>query len=254
MIEVTQSTAVHVRVLMKGRDTNLGYPGYAASLTVSLAKSTESSFSDITSGVTITDLGLGWYDILLSTTHTNTLNIATLHVTGADVFDNDEVALNVIAINKADAVRAGLTALPNAVAAAANGLITFGSSTGQLNVASGKADAQVKGMDTDTLTSTALDATAVTEIQTGLASSTDVSTIEAAIAAVAADAATAVWAYVIENSLSALTLFRRYNGIWLAPASGLGGTVQTFRNLANGLDRAVATITGGVRSWVFTDS
>lgn len=126
MIEVKLSTAVHVRAFMKGRDTGLGYPGYAANLTVSLSKSTDTLFNDITSGVTITDLGLGWYDILLSTTHTNTLGIANLHVSGSAVFDNDEVSLNVIAVDKQDTTRMGMTALPNAAAGANNGLPVVG--------------------------------------------------------------------------------------------------------------------------------
>lgn len=45
------------------------------------------------------------------------------------------------AVDLADAVRFGLTALPNAVAAAAGGLITFGTGAGQLNVSGGRADA-----------------------------------------------------------------------------------------------------------------
>lgn len=122
MIETKQSTAVHVRAFMRGRVTGLGYPGYAASLLVYLSKSTDVSFTDITSGVTVTDIGLGWYDILLSASHTDTLGIANLHITGTAVVDNDEVTLNIIAVDKQDTVRMGLTALPNAAAGGLSGV------------------------------------------------------------------------------------------------------------------------------------
>lgn len=46
-----------------------------------------------------------------------------------------------------DGVRMGLTALPNAAAAAANGLLTYGASTGQLNPASGKIPATLAATD-----------------------------------------------------------------------------------------------------------
>lgn len=50
--------------------------------------------------------------------------------------------VRLIDISLEDAVRAGLTALPNAAAEAAGGLITNGSGTGQLTVAGGRAKIQ----------------------------------------------------------------------------------------------------------------
>ncbi len=46
-----------------------------------------------------------------------------------------------------DAVRGGMTALPNAVAAASGGLLTYGTSTGQLNPSSGKIPATLASTD-----------------------------------------------------------------------------------------------------------
>jgi hypothetical protein len=48
--------------------------------------------------------------------------------------------IQLVAYDPQDTVRAGLTALPNAAAAASGGLLTFGSGSGQLNPASGKVD------------------------------------------------------------------------------------------------------------------
>lgn len=46
-------------------------------------------------------------------------------------------------LDLSDGVRLGLTALPNAVAAASGGLLTFGTGTGQLNVSGGIAESDV---------------------------------------------------------------------------------------------------------------
>lgn len=51
-----------------------------------------------------------------------------------------------------DAVRAGLTALPNAAAEASGGLITRGTGTGQLSVSSGRALADLDTIKTQTIT------------------------------------------------------------------------------------------------------
>ncbi len=124
MIEVKQSTAVEVRVYMKGTDTERGLSGGSSTMVVNLCKTGESSHSVIAPA--ITDLGYGWYALALTTTHTNTLGIATFHITMTGAFSNDELTLNVIAINKQDAVRMGLTALPNATAGANTGLPVVG--------------------------------------------------------------------------------------------------------------------------------
>lgn len=124
MIEVKQSTAVEVRVYMKGTDTERGLPGGASTMVVNLCKTGEGSHSVIAPA--ITDLGYGWYALALTTTHTNTLGIATFHITMTGAFSNDELTLNVIAIDKQDTVRMGLTALPNAAAGANTGLPVVG--------------------------------------------------------------------------------------------------------------------------------
>lgn len=97
-------------------------------------------------GGTFTELATGSYYYEATQGELDTLGYWTLKIvkTGVRVY----IALGqVIATNVYDSVRLGLTALPNAAAEAAGGLITRGTGTGQLNVSTGKADAQVKGID-----------------------------------------------------------------------------------------------------------
>jgi len=128
MIEATQSTAIVVRVLMKGLDSGRGLPGVASTIVVSAAKGGATSFTTI--NPSITDMGSGWYALSLTTAHTNTLGVMNFHITCPSTFDNDELSMNIIAMNKQDAVRAGLTALPNVTAGALGGLSTNAIRTG----------------------------------------------------------------------------------------------------------------------------
>ena len=81
---------------------------------------------------TVTERTNGWYQIALTGTNTNTLGDYALHITGTDA-DPTDVLMEVVAVDQEDAVRFGLTALPNAAAEAAGGLYTRGSGAGQIN-------------------------------------------------------------------------------------------------------------------------
>lgn len=70
--------------------------------------------------------------MVLTTTHTNTIGIGTFLITAPGALDNVEVAMDVVAIDRNDNVRAGLTALPNVVVGASGGLPTLNAN---LNVA-----------------------------------------------------------------------------------------------------------------------
>lgn len=71
--------------------------------------------------------------------------------------------------NLEDAVRLGLTALPNAAAAASGGLYTRGTGAGQINQnANGQVDVRLVAAAADTLTASALATDAVTEIVTAI--------------------------------------------------------------------------------------
>lgn len=87
-------------------------------------------------------------------------------VTGGQVIGG---RVRLVDIDLEDTVRAGLTALPAAAAAAAGGLFTRGSGAGQINQnANGQVDVRVVGAAADTITASALATDAVTEIVTAI--------------------------------------------------------------------------------------
>jgi hypothetical protein len=60
-----------------------------------------------------------------------------------------KIEIELDAVNYQDATRFGMTALPNAAAEAAGGLITRGTGTGQLSVGGGRAESNVAAIDAD---------------------------------------------------------------------------------------------------------
>lgn len=70
---------------------------------------------------TVTERANGWYEVALTSSHTDTLGDLCLHITGTAA-DPTDVAAQVIAVDFADAVRGGMSALPNAAANASGGL------------------------------------------------------------------------------------------------------------------------------------
>lgn len=84
---------------------------------------------------TVTEQGNGQYSLALSQADTNGNNIAYLFTASNAILVN----INIIttAADPTDSVRFGLTALPNAAAAAANGLLTSGSGANQLLTSTG---------------------------------------------------------------------------------------------------------------------
>jgi hypothetical protein len=106
----------------------------------------------------VTEIGSGWYKVAGNATDSGTLGPLILHATasGADPVD---VQFAVVAFNPLDAVRLGITGLPNAVAGA-NGGLPLGDASGRTTVGSIAANA---------VNAAALATDAVTEIQTGLA-------------------------------------------------------------------------------------
>lgn len=103
--------------------------------------------------------------------------------------------IQLVAYDPFDAVRLGLTALPNAAAEAAGGLYTRGTGAGQINQpANGSIDANAISaagtawnsgaigaatLASDTITAAKVATDAVTEIQSGLATSSALSTLQA---------------------------------------------------------------------------
>jgi hypothetical protein len=116
----------------------------------------------------VTEISAGWYKVAGNATDTNTLGVLTLHATasGAAVTDAqyEVVAYDPdVDYNAAiAAVQADTTNLKTRVPAA---------------LVSGRIDASVGAMATDTLTAAALATDAVTEIQSGLATAAALSTV-----------------------------------------------------------------------------
>lgn len=79
----------------------------------------------------------GQYRLDLSDTIVATAGRVYLYLKGATNMAPVLVEIEVVAVNKFDATRFGLSALPNAAAAAAGGLLTFGNGTGQIDPNSG---------------------------------------------------------------------------------------------------------------------
>jgi hypothetical protein len=82
---------------------------------------------------TTTEVGNGWYSYASSTIEANVLGALLLHATasGADPSDKE---VQIVAFNPGDAVRLGLTALPNANAGAVNGVPTSGDASGSVRI------------------------------------------------------------------------------------------------------------------------
>jgi hypothetical protein len=126
VVQVLQSTATTLSVFMREASTGLGLTGIAPSaFTIQIKKSNLSVFSLITP--TVTETGLGWYDLALTASHTNTYGKTPLEIAATGALTRDDIMLDVIALNQfTDPVRAGLTALPNANAGATGGLPLVG--------------------------------------------------------------------------------------------------------------------------------
>lgn len=127
----------------------------------------------------VTEIGNGWYKVAANATDAATLGPLVLYATGTAA-DPATVEFFVVSYDSRDAVRLGLTAIPNAAAGANGGLPTgdgsgrvavqVGTGTGQINLSSGKVPATIAAGDiaTDAITAAAIAAAAVTKIQTGL--------------------------------------------------------------------------------------
>lgn len=92
----------------------------------------------------ITEIANGWYKVAPNATDQGTLGPLLLHATatGADATDT---MYEIVAHDVQDAVRLGLTSLPNAAAEAAGGLFTRGTGAGQIKQdANGRIDSNVK--------------------------------------------------------------------------------------------------------------
>ncbi len=94
----------------------------------------------------VSEIGNGWYSLAGNSTDRNTVGELSIYATanGADSFYGKYV---IVPWDPFDAVRLGMTALPNANAEASGGLPTIGTGSGQINLTSGRADSDVKAIN-----------------------------------------------------------------------------------------------------------
>lgn len=126
----------------------------------------------------------GWYQLCLpDAVFASGADSVSAHLKGASNMGTVPLEIQLIDIDLNDTVRAGLTALPNAAAGAANGLIGAGTGSNQIDLTGGKvkpADGSIAAatfaagaidnaaIAADAIGSSELAASAITEIQTGL--------------------------------------------------------------------------------------
>jgi hypothetical protein len=135
MQEAKQNAAKHFSVVMRDPTTGLGAvltSTILAGLTVQIKKGSLTSYSTITPTLTIVGT-TGLLDIAFTGPHFDTLGVAAVNVSGPGVLANDDLFIDVVAIDKTDAIRAGLTAIPNAAAGVTGGLPTLGASIPDAN-------------------------------------------------------------------------------------------------------------------------
>lgn len=135
MQEAKQNAAKHFSVVLRDPSTGLGAvltSAIVAGLTVQIKKGSLTSYSTVTPVLSIVGT-TGLLDMALTASHLDTLGVAAVNVSGPGVLANDDLFIDVVAIDKTDSVRAGLTALPNAAAAASGGLPTLGASIPNVN-------------------------------------------------------------------------------------------------------------------------
>ena len=92
------------------------------------------SFTTLTA--VVSELGNGYYNAALKTSDTATLGDLAFHITAASADPTDFID-QIVAFDPADAVRLGLTALPNVASGSAGAIPTTGTGANQISVTNG---------------------------------------------------------------------------------------------------------------------
>lgn len=125
------ATAVNLRfLLVLTSDHITGATGITPTVTISKNGAAFAAPSGA-----VTEISGGWYKIAGNATDTNTLGPIDIHATGTGCDPTDVMnAAMVVAFDPQDAVRFGLTALPNAAASAVGGLPVAVDTSGRVDV------------------------------------------------------------------------------------------------------------------------
>lgn len=86
---------------------------------------------------TVSEIANGWYQVAANATDTGTAGALILHATAASG-DPCDTEFQVVAFDPQDAVRLGLTAIPNVASGSAGALLVDGTGTAAISNASGK--------------------------------------------------------------------------------------------------------------------
>ncbi len=122
--------------MVDSTDHITGKTGLSPTVTIS-----KNGGSFASSSGAVTEVGNGLYKIAGNATDSNTVGELWIHATGTGA-DPTDTSYTIVAYDPFDGVRLGLTALPNAAAEAAGGLYTRGTGAGQINQpANGQIDA-----------------------------------------------------------------------------------------------------------------
>lgn len=156
-----QSVARDVVVFMTlASDHVTGATGLTLTITSSKAGA---AFASITP--TVTELSNGWYKLAFTTSHTDTLGDLALHITGT-LADPTDLLIQIVAYDPFDAVRLGLTALPNVASGSAGAIPTTGTGSNQITLASGQVTVATNNDKTGYTASTVSDKTGYSLTQT----------------------------------------------------------------------------------------
>ena len=174
----------------------------------------------------------GQYRLDLSDTIVASAGMVTVYLRGAANMVPCVSEIEVVSVNKFDAVRMGMTALPNAAAEAAGGLYTRGSGAGQINQnENGQVDTRTVGMAAATITAAAI--------------ATDAIDADALAADAVTEITAGVFARAFPATYGSLT-FDQVCKVAIAVLSGkLSGAATTtvsIRNLNDSADVVVATV------------
>lgn len=224
-----QSTAFELPVFMvDSADHITGKTGLTLTITAGKAGGALASISP-----TVTERSNGWYTLSLTTSHTDTLGALVLHITSTGA-DTTDMTAQVIAVDLGDSVRLGLTALPNAAAAAADGLIVAGTGTNAISLSGGQVTANVAAWAGTAVPSGVSNGRPYVDVAT-ITDGTVTNNISAwgALGIARKDLATAGGASTITLDASASATDDFYNGLLVHIFSGTGvGQTRRIRDYA----------------------
>lgn len=146
-IKTTTTAYPLVFLMVQSGDHRTGATGLSPTVTLSKAGGAFASPAGA-----VSEIANGWYKVAGNATDTGTLGSLVLHATSVGADDTD-VLYEVVAHDVQDAVRLGMTAVPNVASGSAGGLIIQGTGTTGLDVTSGKVDVgKVNAVSTSSVT------------------------------------------------------------------------------------------------------